>query len=107
MIGVGKFQFGARALAAAILLLCATAAVDSAHSAGCVPGSTGDPWYQGCTNEANWNYSIAQIKAQAAWNRGYTGQGTVTAVFDSGIDTTDNQFIGRIEIGRASCRERV
>jgi subtilisin family serine protease len=96
VIGVGKFQFGARSLAAAIVLLSATAAVDSARGAGCVPGSTSDPWYQGCTNEANWNYSIAQIKAQAAWNRGYTGLGTVTAVFDSGIDTTDNQFIGRI-----------
>ena len=96
MIGMGKFGFGARTLSGAVLLLAATAALDTARSAGCVPGNTKDPWYQGCTNEANWNYSIAQIKAQAAWNRGYSGQGAVTAVFDSGIDTGDNQFVGRI-----------
>ncbi len=96
MVGIGKLGIGARSLAAAVLLLGVGSALDPARSAGCVVTNTSDPWYQGCTNEANWNYSIAQIKAQAAWNRGYTGQGTVTAVFDSGLDTGDNQFIGRI-----------
>ena len=96
MFGVGKFGVGLRSFAAAVLLLGISGALDAARSAGCVVANTSDPWYQGCTNEANWNYSIAQIKAQAAWNRGYTGQGTVTAVFDSGLDAGDNQFIGRI-----------
>lgn len=96
MVGSGKFSVGLRGLATAVLLLGISGALHAAHSAGCVVTNPKDPWYQGCTNEANWNYSIAQIKAQAAWNRGYTGQGTVTAVFDSGLDTGDNQFIGRI-----------
>jgi hypothetical protein len=99
VIGIGTRYIGARALAAlsgALLLLCATAAADRAQAAGCVPGNTADPWYIGCNAEATWNYSIAQIKAQSAWNRGYTGQGTLTAVFDSGIDAGDNQFAGRI-----------
>jgi subtilisin family serine protease len=50
----------------------------------------------GYASEITWNYSLAQINAPAAYARGYTGQGVVTAVFDSGLDTGDNQFIGRI-----------
>ena len=96
MIGMRKFGIGALSLAAALLLLGVSGAIEPARSAGCVVTNTSDPWYKGCTNEANWNYSIAQTKAQAAWNRGYTGQGTITAVFDSGLDESDNQFIGRI-----------
>lgn len=96
---MGRSRLGSRAwaaLSAAALLLGGLGAAGPASAAGCVPGNTSDPWYIGCTSEATWNYSIKQINAQAAWNRGFTGQGTITAVFDSGIDETDNQFVGRI-----------
>jgi subtilisin family serine protease len=67
-----------------------------AQSTGCVPTNYGDGWYIGCSSELTWSYSIPQIKASAAWNRGFTGAGVTVAVFDSGIDTGDNQFVGRI-----------
>jgi subtilisin family serine protease len=42
------------------------------------------------------NYSLAQMNAAAAYARGYSGAGIITAVFDSGLDTSNSQFIGRI-----------
>ena len=64
-----------------------------AHAAA----DTSDPWYIGFESELTWNYSLAQINAPAAYGRGLTGAGQVVAVFDSGIDATDNQFTGRIK----------
>jgi len=87
------------ALSLASALLCATTVLPpsaSAQSTGCVPVNYGDGWYTGCSSESTWSYSIGQIKAIAAWNRGFTGAGVTVALFDSGIDTGDNQFVGRI-----------
>ena len=36
------------------------------------------------------------MNAAAAYARGYTGLGVITAVFDSGLDTSNSQFAGRI-----------
>ncbi|HVM81837.1 MAG TPA: hypothetical protein VMU06_22645, partial [Stellaceae bacterium] len=63
------------ALAFAAASLCAAVAAPtgaSAQSSGCVPVNYGDGWYIGCASEATWSYSIGQIKASAAWNRGFT-----------------------------------
>ena len=87
------------ALALAGTLLCGAIVAPSgarAQSSGCTPVNYNDGWYIGCTSEATWSYSIGQIKASAAWNRGYTGAGVTIAIFDSGIDVGDNQFAGRI-----------
>ncbi|HMK67232.1 MAG TPA: S8 family peptidase, partial [Stellaceae bacterium] len=87
------------ALALVAVLFCAAIAAPTtafAQSSGCVPVNYNDGWYIGCNAESTWSYSIGQIKAPAAWNRGYTGAGVTVAVFDSGIDTGDNQFVGRI-----------
>jgi hypothetical protein len=99
VIMVNKVLFVARVLvtiSAASILWLAAPTTANAQSTGCIPANYSDGWYIGCNSELTWNYSIGQIKAPAAWNRGYTGRGTVTAVFDSGIDAGDNQFIGRI-----------
>ena len=55
-----------------------------------------DPWYFGDEAELGWNYSLAQVHAPVAYDRGWTGAGQTVAVFDSGIDYTDGQFAGRI-----------
>jgi len=96
MIRVGKLYTSVGLLSALWVLILFASAATSARAAGCVPGNTSDSWYIGCNAELTWNYSTAQINAPAAYARGYTGQGVVTAVFDSGIDTGDNQFTGRI-----------
>ena len=85
-------------LAAALLCGVAGAPVFTARaqSTGCIDTNYGDGWHIGCSSELTWSYSISQIKASAAWNRGFTGAGVTVALFDSGIDTGDNQFIGRI-----------
>jgi subtilisin family serine protease len=96
MLRIGKLHLGASVLAAFSAVALLAAGATSAQAAGCVPGNTSDPWYIGCASELTWNYSLAQINANGAYTRGYTGQGVVTAIFDSGLDTGDNQFTGRI-----------
>ena len=58
-----------------------------------------DDEYYGMSNGSN--YALARICAGAAYARGATGSGVKVAVIDTGI------YSGHLEIGRASCRERV
>ncbi|MGE5201249.1 MAG: S8 family serine peptidase, partial [Acidobacteriota bacterium] len=86
-------------LAASLISGVAGGAISTARGAentGCVSTNYGDGFNIGCSAEQTWNYSISQIKAPAAWSRGFAGAGVTVALFDSGIDTGDNQFIGRI-----------
>lgn len=81
-------------LAAILLLFSATYAwADGPHAS---VNARWDPWYIGYDNELTWNYGLAMIKAPAAYSRGYTGDDQIVAVFDSGLDTRNNQFRGRI-----------
>lgn len=47
------------------------------------------------TNEYKWSYSLAQVKAGAAFARGIGGKGVVIGIFDSGVDSTHSEFAGR------------
>lgn len=42
------------------------------------------------------NYSLAAINAAAAFTRGYTGQGVIVAVLDSGIDRSNPDLQGKV-----------
>ncbi len=52
------------------------------------------------TPNAN-QYGPQLIGAPAAWARGYTGQGIVVVVADSGIDPTHPAFAGKIDLARS------
>ena len=40
--------------------------------------------------------NLDKVGAPAAWSRGYTGEGSVIAIFDTGIDTDHNEFADSI-----------
>jgi hypothetical protein len=94
MMQTSRACFVRSILAAGLLLFVASAA--EAESLQASATATTDPWYIGPARELTWNYSLAMIKAPVAFSRGYTGAGQIVAVFDSGLDTKNNQFKGRI-----------
>lgn len=91
----GLRSFGLSLLASTVLIQSGTAAARAEIPAASTMATT-DPWYIGYASELGWNYSLGQIKAASAYQRGFTGAGQVVAVFDSGLNTANNQFIGRI-----------
>lgn len=48
------------------------------------------------TNPIANNYTLDVINAPAVWNRGYTGEGVVVAVLDTGIDITHRDLQGNL-----------
>jgi len=48
------------------------------------------------TGEYNWSYALGKIKAAYAYDRGWTGLGQTVAVFDTGINTANREFNGKI-----------
>ena len=50
------------------------------------------------TSEYYKSRTLDSVKASSAWSRGYTGKGSVIAILDSGIDTKNNEFAGRIKL---------
>lgn len=42
------------------------------------------------------NYGIDAVKAPEVWNRGYTGEGTIVAVLDTGIDLSHRDLQGNL-----------
>jgi subtilisin family serine protease len=50
-------------------------------------------------DEYNAQYGLTTVKAKKAYQRGYTGQGVVVALIDTGVDTSHPEFAGRIAAG--------
>lgn len=48
------------------------------------------------TGEYKWSYALGAVKAAYAYDRGWTGLGQTVAVFDTGINTGNREFNGRI-----------
>jgi len=63
------------------------------------PAPTPDPVPDPFGLEFEAQYGLANVNAQAAYDRGLTGAGVVVAVIDSGLDTTHPEFEGRITPG--------
>jgi subtilisin family serine protease len=82
----GRSRVAARFLSSTALRLCFAAA------AGPAAAQT-----VGINQHYNNQYGLALIGAGAAYTAGYTGQGVIIAVGDSGVATTQPPFAGKID----------
>lgn len=52
-----------------------------------------DSIYEPGSDYNKWQYGLRSIRAEAAWERGLTGEGTILAVIDTGVQA-DHPFLG-------------
>ena len=60
---------------------------------GCYPARQQPSSYE--TSEYQYNYGVGDSNSSDAYSRELTGEGTVVAIFDSGINTSHNEFSGK------------
>ena len=60
---------------------------------GCYPARQQPSSYE--TSEYQYNYGVGDSNSSDAYSRELTGEGTVVAIFDSGINTSHSEFSGK------------